>query len=503
MSAKLSVRDRSPMSSSWVWKKKLPRFLAASCLIGTLLFFVGPGVSHDKLEQEIVQAASETAQTVAEFTTETPPAENITVTSKVGCQPDLDVLERLGVNKLSQYVRREVIAVQAPTNPPLTQVLQTPLFDKHSIGKNAPQNAEQLQSDCSIATPLTLQVPRFAQHVDASHFDFGVATTLNRLNDSLDAFTHWAGNTGVRIFALIEPDQRVPEVLAKAKRLGIQLFVTENEEEYQTRYFSLVSHLAHNMREETRWSCIIDDDTFFLSMSALVEAFEHYDHTQQMYIGGVSESVAQIGLFGLMGFGGAGVFLSRPLIEQLSKPEVFDACQQMVYTGDRRISLCVYQYSDASLTIDHRLRQLDFRGDASGFFEAARPLPLSVHHWKSWFHTDMTKLSQVSKVCGDSCLLRKFRFADGWALTNGFSITKYSQEISPDDRSMELTWDGDHGANREAFMHELGPLREKDDGKVSYLMADSVTDGNQVRQWYIRRDESIGDQVVELTWRRQ
>ncbi|KAL4909106.1 hypothetical protein BDW74DRAFT_146004 [Aspergillus multicolor] len=498
--SKLSLRDRSPMNSSWVWKKKLPRFLAAACLIGTLLFFISPRINHHTLEQEIIEAASETAETVAELAS--PPAENVTVTSKVGCQPDHDVLERLGIKKLSQYVRREVVAVQSPTSLPLTQVLDIPLFDKHSAGKKV-KGAEPLQNDCSIATPLTLQVPRAPQHVDASHFDFGVATTWDRLNESLDAFTHWAGNTGVRIFALIEPDSRVPEVLAKAKKLGIQLFVTENDEEYQTRYFSLVSHLAHNLREETRWSCIIDDDTFFPSIQGLVEAFERYDHTQQTYVGGVSESVAQIGLFGLMGFGGAGVFLSRPLVEQLSKPEVFDACQQMVHTGDRRISLCIYQYSDASLTIDHRLRQLDFRGDASGFFEAARPLPLSVHHWKSWFNTDMTKLSTVSEVCGDSCLLSKFRFADGWTLTNGFSITKFSEELSLDDHSMELTWDGDHGANREAFMHELGPLREKDDGKVSYLMTESVTDGNQVRQWYIRRDDSHGDQVLELTWRRQ
>jgi hypothetical protein len=295
----------------------------------------------------------------------------------------------------------------------------------------------------------------------------------------------------------------VSEVLAKAEKLGVNLVVTQSNEEYQTRYFSLISHLAKNAREETQWSCIIDDDTFFLSMAALVEAFEKYDHTQPMYIGGVSESVAQIGLFGLMGFGGAGVFLSRPLVEQLSKPEVTKACQEMEYTGDRRISLCVYQYSSAYLTIDHRLRQLDFRGDATGFFEAARPPPLSVHHWKSWFHADMAKLSKVSEICGGSCLLRKWRFSDGWILTNGFSISKHSSEISPDDISMELTWDGDHSANREAFMHELGPLREKDDGKVSYLLVDSVIENDRVRQWYIHRDSTKGDQIMELIWRKQ
>ncbi|KAL2870836.1 glycosyltransferase family 31 protein [Aspergillus lucknowensis] len=492
MSNKYRIRDRSPMNSSWVWKKKLARFLVAACFIGTLFIFFGP-FSHDtSIEEVIVQTA---------------PSENITVTAHVGCEPDFDVLERLEVKKLSQYVRREVVAVESSNSVPLIQTLDTPLFDRESASKAAPNPTEVLQNDCSIPSSISLQVSRPPQHVDASHFDFGVATNVDRLSDSLDAFAHWAGHTRARIFALVEPDDRIPEVLAKAEQLGVNLIVTHSGEEYQTKYFSLVAHLAENLGEETRWSCIIDDDTFFLSMSALIEAFEKYDHTQQMYVGGVSESVAQIGLFGLMGFGGAGVFLSRPLVERLSEPEVYEACQQsgqqLGYTGDRRISLCVYQYSDAHLTIDHRLRQLDFRGDATGFFEAVRPLPLSVHHWKSWFNADMAKLSKVGEICGETCLLGKWRFSDGWTLTNGFSISKYSSEISPDDTSMELTWVGDHGASLEAFMHELGPLREKDSGKIAYLLVDSVVDEDSVRQWYIHRDSEKGDQIMELIWRRQ
>jgi hypothetical protein len=490
MSTKFSLRDRSPINSSWVSKKKVARFIAAACVVGTFFVFVGPHLTHHASEQKqkIVQAIA---------------SENITITALVGCEPEFDILERLGIKKVSQYVRREVAAVPSSGKVPLIQTLDTPLFDREFIRAKDRNYSGILQDDCSIPTSISLEVSPPPVHVDASHFDFGVATKVDRLSESLDAFVHWAGHTRTRIFALVEPDERIPEVLAKAEKLGVNLFVTESDDEYQTRYFGLISHLAENLREETRWSCIIDDDTFFPSMSALIEAFEKYDHTQQMYVGGVSESVAQIGLFGLMGFGGAGVFLSRPLVEQLSKPEVFEACQQSEYTGDRRISLCVYQYSNAHLTIDHRLRQLDFRGDATGFFEAIRPLPLSVHHWKSWFHADMAKLSKVSEICGETCLLGKWRFADGWTLTNGFSISKYSTEISTEDTSMELTWDGDHHASREAFMHELGPLREKDEGKIAYLMVDSVVDEDSVRQWYVHRDSDKGDQIMELIWRKQ
>ncbi|PTU24249.1 hypothetical protein P175DRAFT_0430035 [Aspergillus ochraceoroseus IBT 24754] len=476
-------------NSSWVWKKKLPRVLAAASLIGSFFVLFAPRIDYTKhhFESEIVEVVPET---------------NITITADVGCDPDFEVLKRLHVQKLTQYVRREVVAVRSANDAlPLSQTLDIPLFEQASSHRDKdPAAAQQLQNDCSVRKPVSLHVPRPPPTVDASHFDFGIATTLNRLNDSLDAFSHWAGYTRTRIFALIEPDDRVPEVLAKADSLGINLYVTESDEEYNRRYFSLVSHLAENARDGTRWSCIMDDDTFFISMAALMDAFQQYDDTKPMYVGGLSESIAQIGLFGLMGFGGAGVFLSRPLLDQLSQPEIFNVCRDMDFTGDRRISLCIYQYTDTYLTIDHRLRQLDVLGDVTGFFEAARPPPLSVHHWKSWFHADMAKMSKVGEVCGDTCLLRKWRFTDGWILTNGFSISKYSKAITPNDKSMELTWIGDHGAAMEAFMHELGPLRPKDEGKITYLMEDSVIDGDQVRQWYIHRDPENGDQVMELVW---
>ncbi|KAF7586198.1 hypothetical protein BBP40_009300 [Aspergillus hancockii] len=474
------------MGASRVWKKKILRFTVALCLVSGFAFFLWPQIEYQQ---------------------PTTTVSNITITSDVQCEPDFDVLRRLDVHKLSQYTRREVIAVPSANDaPPMKQSLQMPLFPQKS-SKNSPDSlaAQQSQDDCKIPEPVTVQVPHPPKTADASHIDFGVATTLGRLNESLDAFSHWAGYNKARIFALIEPDKdkRIHEVQAKADLLGVNLYITESDEEYLRRYFTLVSHLGKHMRPQTRWSCIIDDDTFFLSMAELVKALGEYDDTEPVYVGGLSESIPQIGVFGLMGFGGAGVFLSRPLVEELSKPEVFEACLNTDHTGDRRISLCVYQHTYTRLTVNHRLHQLDVQGDVSGFFESGRPPPLSVHHWKSWFHMDMAKLSVVSNLCGDNCLLRQWKFADGWILTNGFSVIKYSQEIDPNDKTMELTWEGQNGAVHESYLHEFGPLRAKDWDKFSYLLEDSVLDGNQVRQWYVHRDEEKGDQILELIWKTQ
>lgn len=470
------------MGASWAWKRLL-RFGVAFLLVAAFTLFLWPPFPPSHIK----------AQT---------PTANISIASDIHCELDLGVLERLKVTQLGSYLRREVNAVTASANQevPMTQRIQTPLMDRKLLDPNE-QALAQSQADCQIPHTLTLQVPTPPKMTDASHIDFGVATKLHRLNESLDQFAHWAGYTRTRIFALIEPDERVSEVQAKADKLGINLYVTQTEEEYQRRYFSLVAHLSANAREQTRWSVIIDDDTFFLSMSALVEALSHYDPTQQVYIGGISESVPQVGAFGIMGFGGAGVFLSRPLAAELSKPEIYEACQNMEFTGDRRISLCIYQHTSTRLSIDHRLRQLDLMGDVTGFFETGREPPLSVHHWKSWFHSDMPKISAISELCGDSCMLRQWAFSDGWILTNGFSAIKYSTEVDPFDKTMELTWESHNGAVHESYLHELGPLRPKDWEKTSFLLEDAVVEDNVVRQFYIHRGGTNGDEIMELVWR--
>lgn len=472
------------MGASWAGKRII-RFGVAFLLVGAFTLFLWPPFPPSHIQ----------AQT---------PSANISIASGIHCELDLAVLERLQVSKLGSYLRREVNAVTVAANQevPMTQRLDTPLMDRKLLDPaERLTEDEQSQADCSIPHPLTVQVPSPPKTVDASHIDFGVATKADRLNDSLDQFAHWAGYTRTRIFALVEPDKRVPEVQAKADGLGINLYITESDEEYQSRYFSLVRHLASHVRDQTRWSVVIDDDTFFLSMPALVAALEKYDHTQQVYLGGISESIPQIGAFGIMAFGGAGVFLSRPLVTELSKPEIFDECQNMEFTGDRRISLCIYQYTPARLTIDHRLRQLDMMGDVTGFFETGRELPLSVHHWKSWFHADMPKVASISELCGDTCLLRKWAFSDGWVLTNGFSVVKYSTDVDPFDKTMELTWESHNGAVHESYLHELGPLRPKDWDKISYLLEDAVVEEDQVRQFYIHRGGKDGDEILELVWR--
>lgn len=466
---------------SWAWKKIL-RFVVVILAVGGFAFWLWPAPEPDRPVML--------------------PWANITVSSDVKCELDPEMLHHLKVRKLAKYTRRTIVAEISSDPVPMAQKVSKPLLDvkvrKSEVDPGEPED------ECTIPIPMKVEVPQPPKMADASHIDFGVATTLGRLNESLDQFAHWAGYTRTRIFALVEPDDSdngVHEVKVKAEELGINLFITESEDDYLRRYFALIPLLEEHMREQTKWACIIDDDTFFLSMPALVKALGEYDHTKSMYIGALSDSLPQIAVFGMIAYGGAGVFLSRPLLSDLAI--VYSECEMMTYTGDRRIGMCIYQFTTTRLTLDHRLHQLDLMHDASGFFESGREPPLSVHHWKSWFHADMPKLSVVSDVCGDSCLLRQWHFSDSWVLTNGFSVVQYSFPPEVGDQTMEMTWEPHNGANDESYLHELGPLRRKDDDKISYRLEDAVLrDDGRVTQWYIMRDSRAGDEILELTWRK-
>jgi hypothetical protein len=428
------------------------------------------------------------------------------------CAVDVSVLEQFRLSETVHYVRREVIASETPSITSDMAHLEAPLLDTYGFNVSQKTTDSMIMGKCY--EPITLEVPVPPAPADASHLDFGIATTAGRLYDALDAFAHWAGGSGARVFAIVEPGEDLSDVKGKASDLKISLKILESTEEYNTRYFALVKFLADSAREETQWSCIMDDDTFFPSMPRLVELLGQYDEKQPYYIGGLSESDKQISIFGIMAYGGAGIFLSRPLLNQLR--DVFDECQAMEGNGDGKIAYCIYQHTTTKLTAESRLRQLDLNGDASGFFEAGRPVPVSLHHWRSWFDADMVKISAVSQVCGPSCMFRQWRFSDGWILTNGYSVIRYSQTLPEGDLSMEKTWTDINGATDWSYLHSLGPLRPKDAKKLSYRL-EGVTVENQdddqqrvVRQYYIHRGggstDSLSpgttDSVLELVWRR-
>ncbi|KAL5709489.1 hypothetical protein ACHQM5_020173 [Ranunculus cassubicifolius] len=133
--------------------------------------------------------------------------------------------------------------------------------------------------------------------------------------------------------------------------------------------------------DNVRWFVLGDDDTVFFKEN-LVDVLSRYDHNQMYYIGGNSESVEQdvIHSYGLA-YGGGGIALSFPLVEQLVK--ILDKCIERypeLYGSDERIRACVAEIG-VPVTRETGFHQVDIRGDPYGLLAAHPVAPLvSLHH---------------------------------------------------------------------------------------------------------------------------
>lgn len=416
------------------------------------------------------------------------------------CYIDLDRLKSYGYESSVLYSRWDINVERSKKFDKFSDRLKVPIpkFDPVQIGDAGRKPLEHCAPATTVVAPLQ-------DSVDASHITFGVATSIDRLQDSMEAFSHWASGTKARIFALVEPGPEVKEIRQQAIELEIDLTIIESDQEVLDRYISLTRVLLENRKSNSKWGVIMDDDTFYPSMYHLVKRLATYDASVPQYVGALTEDVMGLSNYGYMAYGGAGIFLSMPLLEEMDRHH--DECAKLTEFGDKRISQCIYLHTTTKLTWDRSLHQLDFwQSDGSGFFESGRELPLSLHHWKStdWFPVDLVGMSKVSSVCGDECQLKRWRIgdSDNWFLVNGFSVIQHSHPVK-DTVSMEQTWDPSPWAREEGWAYSLGPLRPKDEGKVALRLRDAYVDRQgSLRQIYIYDPEDgQPPYVLEAVWK--
>jgi len=218
----------------------------------------------------------------------------------------------------------------------------------------------------------------------------------------------------------------------------------------------------------------------------------------------------------LTAVGGAGLILSITLAARLVElwPQCLallrDPSNHSFWGADVLVGRCITELTPAKLIIAPELHQLDLFGDPSGFYESGRRV-VSLHHWKSWHHVDVVNLGRVKSVCGDTCLLKRWRFRDNAVLSNGYSAVQYPGKI-PDLDKMELTFFTEAGRGErektnswEELGHSLMPVRpalEEGKDKISYRLLDATEDQDMVRQIYVNRVEGDEkeDRVFELFW---
>lgn len=421
------------------------------------------------------------------------------------CSPDIEFLRReeLGLTDSIRYSRRCITPNYSSDvdRAALTKLDTTLIADKTTIDLKTCSHPESLPCE-----PLVLPVPSPYPQQTFEHFVFGVATYHDRMIEALPAFDHWLAGSGAPLVAVIvdHAQHDLPALEALFAQHQIELICVKGEPQLtiDQNHFITLRPTVQNIRPETQWVGILDDDTFFPSLSALSEAFSKFDHTKELWLGQLSEDFYSVRSWGFFAYGGAGVFLSVPLAKKLEPFQEQCLEEAALPSGDGMLRDCVYYHSKTKLTLVPGLHQQDMRGDLSGFFEAGLKA-LSLHHWKSWYEEPVPKLAAVTRVCGD-CFLQRFQFGEDTLLANGYSISQYRKGLKPLNLDwMEATWN-QHGPE---FDFSIGPLRPalKKHEKRSYRLKDvEMLPNGSLRQIYVyKRDEKSGDdmdEVIELLW---
>ncbi|KAI1195285.1 glycosyltransferase family 31 protein [Nemania serpens] len=389
--------------------------------------------------------------------------------------------------------------------------------------------------------PLNVYVPEspYPATGNLSDFMFGVSTTFKRFSGEkttpVNEWIYWLtdgkghSNGGKLVLLLLDAtEEQITHARTVLRNAGIDVDVYHSDStmEMAVRYLTLIPTLyQHPDRQHKKWLVSCDDDTFFPSVHKLVQKFEEYDPMQQLYIGVLSEDINNVDRHGSQAFGGAGVFLSVPLAEQITRD--YDTCKTDAKIkesnsgwgpqGDILLRKCIYENTDVRLSVLHGLYQLDLYGDPSGFYEAGLS-PVSLHHFKGggWHSAMPWEYTKIAHICGEDCTFQRFQTTDDFIISTGFSIAHYPLGVDFNLQQMERTFAAapqDKGWNLDYVFDPQRPSLLKTGRKISWdLQEATVTPDNTVRQVFVRkandwrwvdkneRPMSQVDGIIELVW---
>lgn len=354
---------------------------------------------------------------------------------------------------------------------------------------------------------------------ETSKLLFGLATTVDRLDRLLPSLLYTYGNTKAGLIVLVpESDDDLEKQETYFRNRGLDLSLIASPLDFTARYFGMVEAFIEHIRKHrphTTWVGFSDDDTFFLSLPTIAKELKLFDEKKKHYIGSLSEASWQVDTFGHIAFGGAGVFVSKPLLDVLWK--YYDECQSWgEQPGDQKLGQCIQRFGDTPLTLWPSLYQMDMTDPVDGVYESGRKIE-SMHHWNSWYSKDVVKMTTVAAAAGRKSVLRRWVFDQEelidpnsgekvrhfWVLTNGYSLVKYTYDKNvPDDAinfdATEKTWPEDP----RGFEERLGPLRPAENegiAKDRWLLSNAYVVGDNVHQFYVR-EEDEGHSVIEIVW---
>ncbi|KAH8921004.1 glycosyltransferase family 31 protein [Atractiella rhizophila] len=260
----------------------------------------------------------------------------------------------------------------------------------------------------------------------------------------------------------------VEDFLRVERDVRCKVMVEPAIKRYETRVLATIRHMRHyasNIVKENgadiKWYIMGDDDTFWTDIRTLRRMLSKYSSSEKRFIGGSTEATNQIELFGKMAYGGAGMILSKALMDTMYLK--YDECLSKfgdAFGGDQMISSCaalaIGKSREDALTEELGMHQFDVKGGGQGIFQSGMPF-LSMHHLAAWMWIGLMPwghpiesalqqnilLGKAAWFLGGDNMFRRWVFDEGKTLVvMGYAIVFYEKPVPRRDwDNVEWTWE--------------------------------------------------------------
>lgn len=384
-------------------------------------------------------------------------------------------------------------------------------------------DAELSANVCPLHTVSILPSQKPTRY-SASSILFGVAMSVDEIPKSLKHWRFWARNFKAAFYVLLPSTdyhriKEAEEMFRGTLGLKAKVEAVRDTDDPAKLMIILVKRMKTAAPLDVRWFMLLNAGTFVTSLDDVLLALEPHDSMQALYMGAVTESKGQRDQYGMLAYGGAGIVLSRPLVDSISTNSKsnktallisVNQClkiQDMPY-GDGLLSMCINRFTTAELTILPTFHQTDLVEDISGFLQGPLEFatlwnispdanvlfpkwhPVGPESPNPSTYAEELELFHLSRrILGSQNWGIRYRFGKSgrYVLTNGYSITEFLRPPYPTNfdirNGVEGTFWNDNDVEEFTFHVSHGKaggikevpmrhgLREADDKRTYYLRA--------------------------------
>ncbi len=188
------------------------------------------------------------------------------------------------------------------------------------LDRNVSHSEAELNANVCPLHTVSILPNRNPTKYTASSLLFGVVIKADDIPNALQHWRYWTRNTDVTLHILLPNSDlhRIAEVEGMIRAtLDVEVLVEANREteDLAKLTLNLVQRMQINALPERVWFIILSSSTFVTSVDDILLALEPYDATRALYMGGLSESKKQKEQYGVFAYGGAGIVLSRPVVD--------------------------------------------------------------------------------------------------------------------------------------------------------------------------------------------